>query len=138
MERVDCAYCGKTQDLPFKCNYCNDKFCSEHRLPEHHRCVKLLKTGTGKNSEKKIPRTREIGKDNVKPRREIKTRTICASIALCGLIGFVVIELLVSNGVILPSFQKEVEQQTGQQIQQITNIAESKMHLKSAIYDNKK
>ena len=36
-----CAYCGDLTDLPFQCNYCKDPFCSEHRLPEEHRCVKL-------------------------------------------------------------------------------------------------
>ena len=37
----NCAYCGDLTDLPFQCNYCKDPFCSEHRLPEEHRCVKL-------------------------------------------------------------------------------------------------
>jgi len=36
-----CAYCGDMTDMPFECNYCKDPFCSEHRLPEDHRCVKL-------------------------------------------------------------------------------------------------
>ena len=36
-----CAYCGDMTDMPFECNYCHDPFCSEHRLPEDHRCVKL-------------------------------------------------------------------------------------------------
>jgi predicted nucleic acid binding AN1-type Zn finger protein len=22
------------QDMPFKCNYCKEPFCAEHRLPE--------------------------------------------------------------------------------------------------------
>ena len=30
-------------DLPFTCNYCNGKFCSDHRLPERHDCPKFSK-----------------------------------------------------------------------------------------------
>ena len=41
MLEAKCAYCGELTDLPFECNYCKDPFCSEHRLPEDHRCVKL-------------------------------------------------------------------------------------------------
>ena len=41
MLREKCAYCGDMTDMPFVCNYCKDPFCSEHRLPEDHRCVKL-------------------------------------------------------------------------------------------------
>lgn len=35
---VQCDYCGKDTYLPFRCKYCGDYFCSEHRLPESHRC----------------------------------------------------------------------------------------------------
>jgi Zn-dependent protease len=33
-----CQYCGKEVVLPFKCAYCGDFFCAEHRLPESHAC----------------------------------------------------------------------------------------------------
>lgn len=36
-----CYYCGIECNIPFTCNYCNDKFCADHRLPEMHRCAKL-------------------------------------------------------------------------------------------------
>jgi Zn-dependent protease len=35
---VKCQYCGKEEALPFKCQYCQGLFCSEHRLPENHAC----------------------------------------------------------------------------------------------------
>jgi len=35
---VKCRKCGKEIFLPFKCQYCGDYFCSEHRLPENHDC----------------------------------------------------------------------------------------------------
>lgn len=38
-ERLKCAVCGLEVDLPFKCNYCEQFYCPEHRLPENHSCV---------------------------------------------------------------------------------------------------
>ena len=36
----ECSKCGK-QAMTFTCRYCNEKFCSEHRLPEKHDCEGL-------------------------------------------------------------------------------------------------
>ena len=33
-----CQYCGEDVVLPFRCSYCNQYFCVEHRLPENHAC----------------------------------------------------------------------------------------------------
>ena len=33
-----CAYCGRTVYLPYKCNYCGQYFCDDHRLPFNHDC----------------------------------------------------------------------------------------------------
>ncbi len=33
-----CKNCGKELQLPFRCNYCDESFCAEHRLPESHNC----------------------------------------------------------------------------------------------------
>ncbi|WP_347720936.1 rhomboid family intramembrane serine protease [Candidatus Nanohalovita haloferacivicina] len=38
----ECSKCGK-KAMTFTCRYCNDKFCSEHRLPENHDCEGLEK-----------------------------------------------------------------------------------------------
>ena len=38
---MKCAYCGKEEVLPFKCQYCQGLFCSEHRLPENHACTRI-------------------------------------------------------------------------------------------------
>lgn len=35
---VKCQYCEKDVDLPFKCSFCNQYYCTEHRLPENHEC----------------------------------------------------------------------------------------------------
>lgn len=57
----NCAYCGDLTDLPFQCNYCKDPFCSEHRLPEEHRCVKLSQIRAKRFGEKKV--IRDGGRD---------------------------------------------------------------------------
>lgn len=56
MKPEKCAYCGEMTDLPFECNYCKDPFCSEHRLPEEHRCVKLFQIRATRFGERKIIR----------------------------------------------------------------------------------
>jgi len=33
-----CDYCGRVQQLPFTCIRCGGQFCTDHRLPEYHRC----------------------------------------------------------------------------------------------------
>jgi len=61
-----CYYCGAETDLPFECNYCNDKFCAEHRLPENHRCVKLHLIRAKRFGESKVVREKGIGrKDSI-------------------------------------------------------------------------
>ncbi len=61
-----CYYCGGETDLPFECNYCKDKFCAEHRLPEQHRCVKLHLIRAKRFGERKVVRSKGIGRnDNI-------------------------------------------------------------------------
>jgi Zn-dependent protease len=38
---MKCHKCQKDVFLPFKCPYCGNYFCSEHRLPENHECPKI-------------------------------------------------------------------------------------------------
>jgi Zn-dependent protease len=38
-----CKYCGNDVVLPFKCNYCGELFCGEHRIPETHNCPEVWK-----------------------------------------------------------------------------------------------
>jgi len=35
---VKCKYCEKDVVLPFRCRFCNQYYCTEHRLPENHEC----------------------------------------------------------------------------------------------------
>lgn len=36
---MKCSVCGRDELLPFKCKYCGEYFCAEHRLPEKHNCL---------------------------------------------------------------------------------------------------
>ena len=44
MNHSQCEICGKEVVLPFKCSYCGDYFCGEHRLPERHNCANQPRT----------------------------------------------------------------------------------------------
>jgi len=39
--RGSCEYCGKKELMGFTCSYCEGYFCTEHRLPEKHGCVRM-------------------------------------------------------------------------------------------------
>ncbi|MGQ9514010.1 MAG: AN1-type zinc finger domain-containing protein [Thermoproteota archaeon] len=34
-----CSECGKKVILTYRCHYCGEVFCEEHRLPERHNCM---------------------------------------------------------------------------------------------------
>ncbi|MDG6995225.1 MAG: hypothetical protein JRN52_04805 [Nitrososphaerota archaeon] len=39
---MECHFCGRgVEGLPFRCNYCGNSFCGEHRLPENHSCPRV-------------------------------------------------------------------------------------------------
>jgi Zn-dependent protease len=38
---MSCRKCGKETFLPFRCPYCGDQFCTDHRLPENHDCPRM-------------------------------------------------------------------------------------------------
>ena len=39
-----CHFCKKKLDeFPFTCKFCGNEFCSDHRLPENHKCIGLEK-----------------------------------------------------------------------------------------------
>lgn len=41
-EKHKCSKCKRIiRDIPFRCKYCKNLFCSKHRLPEDHNCKEL-------------------------------------------------------------------------------------------------
>jgi len=49
MSGKKCIICGKTELIPFKCNYCKNIYCGDHRLPENHNCSELSKNSSPLN-----------------------------------------------------------------------------------------
>jgi len=45
-----CAACGVEVDLPFRCNYCENYYCPEHRLPENHDCTETWRVKAVKSA----------------------------------------------------------------------------------------
>jgi len=43
---LKCHYCGREVILPFKCPFCGQYFCEDHRLPENHNCPELWRVRT--------------------------------------------------------------------------------------------
>lgn len=35
---AECSECGEQTSMPFTCKFCEERFCSQHRLPESHDC----------------------------------------------------------------------------------------------------
>ena len=62
---LKCRECGREVLFPFGCCYCRKAFCSEHVLPEKHRCPKLYQElkywyQKKKAMEGEIPKSRKF------------------------------------------------------------------------------
>lgn len=56
-----CFFCGKPfTELPFRCNYCGNRFCSDHYLPENHNCPKLSKKDWGVYQQEQIRKGKTV------------------------------------------------------------------------------
>jgi Zn-dependent protease len=40
---LNCHYCNTEVYMPFRCPYCGNYFCPEHRMPENHKCPEIWK-----------------------------------------------------------------------------------------------
>ena len=70
---VQCEACGKQIDLPFRCSYCGELLCAEHRLPESHGCLRLPKEAPEYVRER-IPKQRKTNhKENRKHYQPLKS-----------------------------------------------------------------
>lgn len=54
--------------MPFRCNYCQQSYCEEHRLPENHNCSGITKTSPN-NVMTSIP-VAEVSEDHVSQPQE--------------------------------------------------------------------
>jgi Zn-dependent protease len=51
---MKCQKCQKEVFMPFKCPYCGNYFCTEHRLPENHQCPQIEQARTPKQQTQPI------------------------------------------------------------------------------------
>jgi hypothetical protein len=63
-----CHFCEKPiNSIPYKCKFCDNILCGEHRLPEAHKCPNINTNGKWfikhENPERKIS---DLERDNVK------------------------------------------------------------------------
>jgi len=72
-----CSVCGKEILMPFRCSYCGDYFCAEHRLPEKHDCPGLFAAASPYEKERK--RRVEIEGWEPLPRARISRSRLSAS-----------------------------------------------------------
>jgi len=91
---VKCHYCGRDEPLPFRCQYCQGFFCSEHRLPENHACPEGWRA---RASREETPQTIKRGKTpyeytvtytpfGIKPKRFWFSQTELKHLALSALL----------------------------------------------------
>jgi predicted nucleic acid binding AN1-type Zn finger protein len=78
-EKQICYFCGRDVDIPFRCNYCNLIFCSEHRLPESHNCINMPKSDWATYRKIQQARLQTTKKSNWK-----KYATIIGAIVIVG------------------------------------------------------
>lgn len=71
---AECSECGE-KSMSFKCHYCGEKYCSEHRLPEKHDCTGLKSGKKLDNSEEWFEKKFSEKKDN-KPSKDQKKDNI--------------------------------------------------------------
>lgn len=108
-EENKCFFCGKEIDyLPYKCRYCGESFCLEHRLPEGHYCEGLEKWKRGELKKFKKPiKTIKTNKPflesydwNFRPsRKNNKINKIILIISLI-VLGYFIYSALISNNLI--------------------------------------
>jgi len=51
---VKCKYCEKNVVLPFKCPFCSQYYCAEHRLPENHEYPEYWRASVPREHPKPI------------------------------------------------------------------------------------
>ncbi|MFB6265687.1 MAG: rhomboid family intramembrane serine protease [Candidatus Nanohaloarchaea archaeon] len=66
----ECSECGETVSMPFRCKFCEESFCSKHRLPENHECEGLRDYKDEQRGEGKI------GYEVMKDEKEERTETV--------------------------------------------------------------
>ncbi len=104
-----CSYCEKPEVMPFKCKFCGEMFCADHRLPENHECLGLrrFKEERGREPEKwiyepfhakhkEVPVGRAPSK-SLRDRLEELARNLNTRTLLYVILGVIVLVLILSG-----------------------------------------
>jgi Zn-dependent protease len=73
---MKCRLCSEEVALPFKCPYCKGLYCSEHRLPENHDCLKKELALAPKKENVKIIQWNQDNFESNIPYRNLNVRRI--------------------------------------------------------------
>ncbi len=57
---VECQQCGAETYMPFKCPYCDQYFCVEHRLPENHDCPEYWRARAPRDRQARAFKTTKV------------------------------------------------------------------------------
>jgi len=89
---MKCSVCGKDELLPFKCKYCGEFFCAEHRLPEKHNCLGIFAASSPYEKEMREVRMKVKAEEEIM--KAISRKTIfreavhiAVSVILVSLVG---------------------------------------------------
>ncbi|MCX8193266.1 MAG: hypothetical protein N3G77_05600 [Nitrososphaeria archaeon] len=93
---MKCSICGKEELLPFKCKYCGEYFCAEHRLPEKHNCLGAQAIASPHEKEMREVRLRmkteeEVLKSLSRRRALREAGHIAISLILVSLVGLSIV-----------------------------------------------
>ena len=62
---TNCVICSKSLTMPYNCSLCHQRFCSTHRLPENHRCIRVRAFNTDEFRNIKSKKNDSIHRNNL-------------------------------------------------------------------------
>ena len=132
-------------DIPFRCNYCGQTFCDEHRLPENHRCPVLSTRNWKKyrefktqDIEQKTSKRRNAPIDwesvraatdskPIKKKEQKSNSTLIVFLILVGVIGIFYLNDPTNFTSIISSLPEQISIQIDETLKQIgTTVEESR------------
>lgn len=91
---LKCQLCKRDVVLPFRCNYCGQLFCDDHRLPEQHLCPNLPKRGWKQKPTKYVAQRKYKKRSQYKRTKPIKSNRSLLYLLLVACIAISVIYFL--------------------------------------------
>jgi len=90
-----CGVCGKEEILPFRCTYCGEYFCPEHRIPETHSCLAIFAVKNPAETQARMKRLEDERVYAVAPSAPLFSRQelqhLLVGVLLVVLVGFTLV-----------------------------------------------